>query len=752
MEPTPAPGTPAPAPGTPPVTNPVVELIRAQRLNVGYALTVAAFLCLVGTVALALKTNRLSAGTTTATDKGKNKDPEDLMGAQGEEKIAAQPNKFDYVIGALGAAAALLVTGAGGAYLLIGLPKPTEAEQRRETRVLILAVGGLLGALLILAGTLFFLRWGDSLVQWLDKNEAKEAKYALYPMLLIVAGGGLMFLAIQPARAEERNNKTIRQLVYGSNFGLTVLILFVVLIFTNAVVAMRLPNKLDTTNTGFYTLNPQTKQFVEGLTQQVNAYAIFQEGNPIAEDTKRLLTSLQDANPGKFRVTFLSPALNRSELAKLRADHPKAAVSGEGVLLVLGDDGGSDLARHTFLRADEFAEEKEDAQTRRSVEVFNGEPKLLRELMFLAENKQRPKVYFTQSSGELSIGGRGAPRRRTAAGLKAYLEKNYYDVAELTFDPTKPAKVPDDATIVVVADPTAPLPAPGVEAIRKYMAEPRPNGAKGKLVVLAGEQAGADQKPLKLGLEPLLATFGVQLSDRFMFAAASSNASPNDPDVGTRSFVATVLPEMAQERNPVALVFARAGRFEWRECRELMAAPAQVSGARTGTLIATLPGRTTWSEPLATPNPYKVWSDLKDRVEKIGEGPGTAKDKEKLINDLVEPKKLTGAPRDLVMFVSESGAGRDASPVARVAVFGCGAFVTDEMSARMSRNIWHDLMGSTFDWLRDRPTVVGISEKPYTNFALKSGYDNTRLTYVPLGLGLLLVLGLGTGVWAIRRK
>src|SRR5207302_10188656 len=106
-------------------------------------------------------------------------------------------------------------------------------------RVLVLAVGGLLGAFLILMGAWFFIRWSDSLVKWLDKNEIKEAKYALYPLLMVVLGGGLMVLAIQPARAEERNNTVIRRLVYGSNFGLTVLILFVVLIIANAVVAMR---------------------------------------------------------------------------------------------------------------------------------------------------------------------------------------------------------------------------------------------------------------------------------------------------------------------------------------------------------------------------------------------------------------------------------------------------------------------------------------------------------------------------------
>lgn len=742
---------PTPAPGTPPTTDPVVELIRAQRLNVGYALTAVAFLCLVGTVALALKTSRLSAATTTATDKGKNKDAEDpFQNLPGDDKVAAQPNKFDYVIGAFGAALALVITGAGGAYLLIALPKPTEAEQRREARVLILAVGGLLGAFLILVGALFFLRWGDSLVQWLDKNEAKEAKYALYPLLMIVAGGGLTFLAIQPARAEERNNKTIRQLVYGSNFGLTVLILFVVLIFANAVVAMRLPNKLDTTSNAFFSLNPQTKEFLETLETPIHAYAIFQEGPPEVEDIRRLLKQAEDVNRGKFRVTNLSPALNRSDIAKLKSEFPMAEMSREGVLLVAGEGGSADRQRHTFIRADEFVEQKED-KSGRPTEVFNGEPKLLREMMFLAESKVRPKVYFTQSAGELALGagGRRADARRAASVLKGYLEKNYFDVQPLVFDDASAPKVPDDAAVVVVADPSAPLHKNGVEALRKYMSETRANAKKGKLVVLAGAQGGPDQKPLQTGLEPILQSFGVRLTEKFLYAAPEEALAGYDRARGIRTLQAGIAVDAVKTRNPVAMSFiSKLDRVEMVDCRELTSEPA--AGFTSTTVLLSLPNRLTWQAARQLPA-AEAWKQMEDRLKLIRALP-SQEERLKAQKVLQTEMDASAQSRELAVFVSE---GKDA----RVAVFGCGWFLSDEAAATASdrfgsrgATIWLDLMGSTLDWIRDRPTVTGIQEKPYTNFTLKPGYDNTRLTYVPLGLGLLLVLGLGAGVWAIRRK
>ncbi|MBN9121820.1 MAG: Gldg family protein [Planctomycetes bacterium] len=759
MQPTPSPSpepTPAPAGAAPPAApyEPIVELIRTQRQNAGYALTVLAAVFLVAAVMMVVKGQRPAGATTTATDKDKGKDAEDpfkALPADGAE--LTQSNRSDYWVGALGMALGLVVTGSGAAYLIVGLPRPTEAGQRREARVLVLLVGGLLGAFLILIGAWFFIRWSDSLVKWLDKGDIREAKYALYPILMVALGGGLMMLAIQPARAEERNNTTIRRLVYGSNFGLTILILFVVLVIANAVVAMRVPNRLDTTSTGFFSLNEQTKQLIEGLDTPIHAYAIFQEGgDPVADDVKRLLNSAQDVNPSKFQVRFLSPALNRDEISKLRANYPMAEMSREGVLLVAGEEGATARNRHSFIRSDEFGSQTEGPDGR-PVASFTGEQKLLRELMFLAENKNRPKVYFTQSSGELALspaGGRADPRR-SATALKSYLEKNYFDVAPLTFDVGAPAKVPDDASVVVVADPSAPLPPNAVEAIRKFMSEPRPDGKKGKLVVLAGgAQRGADEKPLKLGIEPTLGAFGVQLSDRFLYAVPSERADPRDRDQGARVMLAVINPEAVEARNPVALGFANVERLPLLDCRELSVVRAPTY--QTVTLLSSMPGRPTWTEPVYSPSPLKTWIEFDEQLQRIVQSKMSPEQMQKQVDELVAQKQISRRSHDLAVFVSE---GQGPAQTARLAVFGCGWFVSDDAAGRaqgQSTSTWLELMGATLDWIRDRPPLPPVGEKQYTSYMLKPGYDSSRLIYVPLGLGLLTVLGLGAGVWVVRRK
>src|SRR5262249_49332305 len=149
--------------------------------------------------------------------------------------------------------------GASG-FLIAALPRPTEAERRAQARQLVLAVGSGVGALLILAGAAYFYMWSGSLVKWLDKGEWKGARWGVIRRLMVVLGGAVMFVSGQPARADERNNASVRKIVYGSNLALVTLMVFVVLLIANAVVAIQVPNKLDTTSTGFYSLSPQTKQ------------------------------------------------------------------------------------------------------------------------------------------------------------------------------------------------------------------------------------------------------------------------------------------------------------------------------------------------------------------------------------------------------------------------------------------------------------------------------------------------------------
>jgi hypothetical protein len=763
MEPTPAPATPPTPPAPDPAAaNPVVEYFRTQRVNAAYLLLAQSlvFLVLAGWFGVRgfRATGDPGAADTEAKDKAGKLGPRaDLTGGLERD----EQRKGDYRIAMGAAATGFLILGVVGAWVLVAPARPTVAGQRAEARKQILAYGTGLGVVLILTGAAFFYRWSDSLFAWLERDESGQMKWVVIPLLMVIAGAGLVFASIQPARAEERNNPALRRLVYGSNFAVTALLVFVALVIANIVLGLKLPNRLDTTASGFYSLTDETRRVIEGLDQTVTAYAILPsgEGEQVVDDIRRLLQSCQDVNPARFKVRFLSPTFNQKEVAELKAQFPQAELSQIGVLLVVGDESEPGTARrHTFLRDDEFLETDEAARPgARSARTFNGEQKLLRELRFLADNKNKPVVYFTQSSGELALsaggpGGRPPSPRRAATGLKQYLEKNYVDVRVLPAPtPGAPVAIPDDAAVVVVADPTETLPPATVEAITKYMQQPR-GDRKGKLVLLAGQQPGPDLRMLRTGLEPLLMGHGITLGDRFLFTVPEQES----PQAARQVFV-EVTQAAIDARNPVALGFRKLIRVPMLDCREVTAARGGATNAVP--VLETTAGRVTWTTTEAAENPLKVWVDLNVRTRQL---------QEKLIVDKVDPKEravkmreflapyqITEDSRDVAAFASEGA-------TARVAVFGNGWFVSDDATGQASQlarsrggrfaTLWLDLIGSTLDWIRDRPPLPPPQTiKRYEDYQL-TAFDFNRGVLLPLGLALLIILGLGVGVWVIRRK
>src|SRR2546421_56093 len=101
-------------------------------------------------------------------------------------------------------------TSAG--YLLLGL-----AVVLLAVTISLAVQGSALGIDLTLTGLMYFSRWSESLPGWLREGDDKQARWVVNPLLLVVAGAGVLMAAVFPARAEERNNTTMRRMVYGTN-------------------------------------------------------------------------------------------------------------------------------------------------------------------------------------------------------------------------------------------------------------------------------------------------------------------------------------------------------------------------------------------------------------------------------------------------------------------------------------------------------------------------------------------------------
>ncbi len=694
----------------------IVEYVRTQRHNAGIILAILSVLLFVLTAYFGIQAYRGARVPDKPLDQTNAEKPLDPEKPDLPTPAADGVNlrRTDHMLGGIGTFAGCLAVGVIAVWLIVGIPNPSEAKQRTEARVQLLAAGVSLGMLLIVAGGVYFYQWSDSLGNWLEKAQEKESQWVVIPLLLVVCGVGLVLGAVQPARAEERNNTLIRRLVYGANLGLTSLLLLVVLVVANIVFSYRISNKFDTTAGGFYSMSPQTEEFLAELDQPIVAYAILPpSGTRLVSDLRDVLTRFEEASRDKFKVKFISTVTNTTELATLKVDYPPVQDGELGVLLTFP----SDKKRFSFIAIDDFFSQEPGPRGEAPKITFVGEGRLVKELLFLADNKQKPKVYFTQSDEELQIAGEQDPARLIST-LREFLEKNYLDVLPLSFDKDQP-KVPDDCAVLIVADPQKTLPANQVDAIRKYMTEPLPGGRKGKLVVLSGATLPdqGHRTVVPTGLEGLLAQFNVGLGDKYVFAlAADRRVDPTSPPVGF-----TV--EAVKAQNPIARLF--------RRISIQMIFPREVSALTTSPAFSA-------KALLATDTESGAW------VEK--EFPAN-------INKSVAEADRNGTLRRTVTV----GVVVTEGTTARVAVFGNGLMVCNMLARGYAPESppAFDLLGATIDWLRDRPPVPsGVMSKTYAVYALPNPktIDNTRLRYLPLWLALIGVGGLGLGVWVTRRQ
>ncbi len=655
--------------------------------------------------------------------------------AKPPELESVDPNKIDHVLIATASALGALAAAGVGLWFLFSQPSINELMSLRNARIAILVAGTTIGTVAMLLGFALFASWFGSMTDWIEKGESKQAQWVLGPVLIFLIGAGLVFAAVQPARSEERNDPILRKFSYGTNLILTCLLLVFALLVGNLFLSIRLPNKLDTTESGFYSLSDETKKYIASLDQPVKAYTLLSEEmggsrNPIPADTRRLLAACQEVNPTKFQVKPLNPVLNKEELSALKAKYPQFDLDDDGILITVGEDE----KRSSYIRLSDLATTAGERGAERQL-IFQGEGKLIREMLFLTESKTKPIVVFTQGSGELELtpapqgNNRLTADPRPATELKSMLDKNYIEVKTWTPD-LKDTKIPDDATAVLIADPKSTISPEGVANIRKYMTEPRADGKKGKLIVLTSPYANANGKGVAdTGLEALLAEYQVEIGKEFLFGQPYQGLSYADA-------IALSNPKLVQDNNPLALAYQRGQKpLILTDCREIVPIDAVPGGPpspyKCDWLLATYPpNRITWADPDSAANPAQTLSLL----SKPGNG------------DLIRKVRATGdGSRPLAAIVSEG-------PTPRMVVIGCGASFGDA-SARRQRGVEPptELVAIALNWLRDRPTV-NIANKTYGKYTMSKTADGFRLFWLPFGLILVAVVGLGASVWVIRRK
>ncbi|MCX6549442.1 MAG: Gldg family protein [Acidobacteria bacterium] len=317
------------------------------------------------------------------------------------------------------------------------------------------------------------------------------------------------------------------------------------------------------------------------------------------------------------------------------------------------------------------------------------------------------KVYFLQGHGEHDP---GSAERSGYAVVKGALERENYSVERLPL--IQRGAVPADATVVVVAGPTADLLAPEVAALTAYL------DAGGKLFLLVDPPATTAAAPLP-NVEGLARAWGAQLEKDVIVDASGIGQL-----IG-RSYETPVV--LTYPPHPIT------DRFDM-----LTAYPL----TRSISILTGTPGRTPQS---FVETSQRSWAETD--IDSVGSPAGPKLDPAK--GDRQGPLSVAVAVAVPVKAASQP-APADAKPAeTRVVVMGDSDFVAN-FSVNVSGN--RDFFMNILGWLSQQENLISIRPKAPGESRLTLTADQSRrIAWLALLIIPGAIIAFGVSTWWRRR-
>jgi hypothetical protein len=657
--------------------------------------------------------------------------------------------KWDAAVEVIACFGFSLVLLAGGYWHLAR--EPEELSDRDATRILVLVVGGLLGFFTTLIGFTRAFRWMKYFTGGIESWQGEGAWRIWLCISLVLIGLAVMFCSLLLVRNEERTNPVLRRMLYGYNAVFTGFLLLAILVLVNIMAYIWLPPFADWTASGIHSLSTKSKNILESLEQPVKVYVLLSQSDAAGE-VKNLLDQCQEVSK-KLTVEKLSL---HQDVDRIRELVPRYQLLGEEGLLVVYGTPPDESHQFIKLSSDLFESDPTSRRDRPRF-IFKGEDALISAIDFLKSGKAKTLVYFIQGDGELDIDDSTTGRLDKGAGLlKDRLQKSNYDVKGLTFsaaaaNPDMKGKtvvanrVPDDAAVVIIAGPRQPLSTDALTALREYMNPKDPKRKKGKLVVFLDVVVQNDMM-VQTGLEGLLGQFNVEVGNNRILTIADSKIvrMPDGTLKETVPFPQRIRisanPQLVNV-NPVAKAFEDLALpvYDCRTIRPMQGANSNRGNYQVEVLLQTRENDIWMEENLS--DPVKLANDYYHNRNEL-------------------KNKLSREPLPVAVAVSESGASDTMDPTRRPApsqskprliVFGDATIACNEYM-KGSRTDVYSLIASSLAWLRDRPENIGIEAKKREYYIMDPNTNISRMIMLPFGLMVFAVVGLGLGVWVVRRR
>ena len=728
----------------------LVEMVALKREAVAYAVMAAGVLLLILAIFWSIRwyNGRDQASAKPAPTATQDSEaPEEK-----KEETERVTDKGDYLPAAIWSALLALLFVGSGAWQ--ATRKPDEATAVFDCRVWIMMLGGIASFLTSVLGFVLLWRWQESLLLWVNKGEIREARWVMAGLSIFLSSLALLFGSTQVARSEERTNLLMRRLLYGSNAVLTGVLLLLMLVVVNVIVFMKLPDNVVTTAAGFKGLSDSSKEFLRTINDPVKIYLVLPETNiedlpsdmytSLYLDCRSLLRACEDENKN-IKAVYLNPAIDNDEI-KSTFKRLKTTPA-YGILIAYGE--------HEDLT--EFIPIMQLIRSVRRVAVFQGEAQLMTQINFLAGGGKRPVLYFTQGNGEPAIGGVKEGNQRSCKEIVTYLTERKFDIKPLFLEEGKRVDL-SDAALVVVAAPRIPFRPEQVQILSDYLTPRAPNATGGKILAFLPAFPDSRGNVSPTGLEALLGDWGIYSQGKVFYEGRRGKIDSGvniegmkrifsfpEQQIPTDWVRGSLTPELLEKRHALTRVslFATTEGLETFEVSNVR--PVFQGTSRPGTTASNLfsnAGRVIYFDSVFNSNTDEVVALIRKEA------------KDNIFKTSTE-KQLTKLPIPFAAYTYEEapveGGVRERW---RVAAIGSDWFINDDFLrvAQQRPEYYMRVVALLCDVMREHPESMKIEPRALGTFDLPKETNQAGLIVLPIGLALLGIIALGTGVWVARRK
>jgi ABC-type uncharacterized transport system involved in gliding motility auxiliary subunit len=491
-------------------------------------------------------------------------------------------------------------------------------------------------------------------------------------LTVLAIGGVLVLISITVSFSSVRMAVTGRRGRYSTN-AIVMVVVFVLIAALVAFVGFRNSVRMDVTATKQFSLAPQTVDVLENLPEPVRASGFFVPGEPIATQVSHLMREFEIRAGAKFTYRLIDPE-TKPAIARQYNVSRYGTVVFEGMnsgrktpVFTLSTGGQPNIQEQQFLTA-----------------------------LLIASGVERKSVYFLSGHGEKNPSDINLESTDGFGVALEGLRGDNYEPKPLNL--AQDVAIPDDATVVVVADPKGELTEEEGQQLHIYLKK------GGRMVLLL-------ESTLPVSWNDFLNRWGIEVGPETIVDTTRSLAADS------RTIIPQFLPgveiPIAQQLGPTYFPGA----------------------APLGVTLAELPD-TIRILPLALTSPATSWGTTND------EGTEYKPD-----SDVPGPL----IPALAIQAISPPGEAPDLELTReiRLVVFGDSDFASNRFFY-VSSNA--DLFLNSINWLAGDINLISVRPKP---FAFRQLVVNPReLTFIRYSSWLMLPLAIaiiGGLIWWRRR-